>query len=125
MFGHQLKNKQKRNSKQEKNLSMTPNTIEMKMKEILDQFMYIMDRLIKFCLPLEMQNWLNQYKAPGYEYAFAKDIPNTIENHKMTNRLAKIVPLRRKYRGSSKENYRRPSAFCHKKFADRFALYHR
>jgi hypothetical protein len=85
----------------------------------------MMDRLVKFCLPLEMQNWLNQYKAPGYEYAFAKDIPNTVDNHKMTNRIAKIVPLRRKYRGSSKENYRRPSAFCHKKFADRFALYER
>jgi len=92
----------------------------------------MMDRLVKFCLPLEMQNWLNQYKAPGYEYAFAKDIPNTVDNHKMTNRLAKIVPLRRKYRGASiftDDNrvkiYSRPSAFCHKKFADRFALYER
>ena len=84
-----------------------------------------MDRLIKFCLPLEMQNWLNRFKAPGYEYAFAKDIPNTLDNHKMTNRIAKIVPLRRKYRGASKENYRRPGSFCHKNFADRFALYYR
>ena len=84
-----------------------------------------MDRLVKFCLPLEMQNWLNRYKAPGYEYAFAKDIPNTIDNHKMTNRLARIIPLRRKYRGKSRYGYTRPSAFCHKKFADRFALYFR
>ena len=84
-----------------------------------------MDRLIKFCLPLEMQNWLNEYKAPGYEYAFAKDIPNTIDNHKMTNRLARINPLRRKYRGPSTEFYRRPGAFCHKEQADRFALYFR
>ncbi|SVE18955.1 uncharacterized protein METZ01_LOCUS471809, partial [marine metagenome] len=51
-----------------------------------------MDRFIKFCLPLELQNWLNRYKAPGYEYAFAKDIPNTLDNHKMTNRIAKIIP---------------------------------
>ena len=51
----------------------------------------MIDRLVKFCLPLEMQNWLNEYKAPGYEYAFAKDIPNTLDNHKMTNRLAKII----------------------------------
>ena len=84
-----------------------------------------MDRLVKFCLPLEMQNWLNKYQAPGYEYAFAKDIPNTIDNHKMTNRIAKIVPLRRKYRGASRYGYTRPRDFCHKKFADRFALYHR
>ena len=82
-----------------------------------------MDRLIKFCLPLEMQNWLNRYKAPGYEYAFAKDIPNTLDNHKMTNRLAKIIPLRRKYRGKSRYGYTRPSAYCHKEQADRFALY--
>ena len=83
------------------------------------------DRLVKFCLPLEMQNWLNQYKAPGNEYAFAKDIPNTLDNHKMTNRLSKIVPLRRKYRGPSTELYRRPGAFCHKEQANRFALYFR
>ena len=85
----------------------------------------MIDRLVKFCLPLEMQTWLNQYKAPGYEYAFAKDIPNTLDNHKMTNRLARIIPLRRKYRGKSRYGYTRPSAFCHKKFADRFALYFR
>ena len=84
-----------------------------------------MDRLVKFCLPLEIQNWLNQYNAPGYEYAFAKNIPNTVDNHKMANRIAKIVPLRRKYRGASRYGYSRPSAFCHKEFADRFALYHR
>ena len=84
-----------------------------------------MDKFIKFCLPLELQTWLNRFKAPGYEYAFAKDIPNTVDNHKMANRIAKIVPLRRKYRGASRYGYTRPSAFCHKKFADRFALYHR
>ena len=84
-----------------------------------------MDRFIKFCLPLELQNWLNKYKAPGYEYAFAKDIPNTLYNHKMTNRIAKLVPIRRKYRGKSRYGYTRPGAFCHKEFADRFALYHR
>ena len=85
----------------------------------------MIDRLIKFCLPKDLQAWLEQYKAPGYEYAFAKDIPNTLNNHQMTNRLAKIIPLRRKYRGKSRYGYTRPSSFCHKKFAERFALYHR
>ena len=84
-----------------------------------------MDRLVKFCLTLEIQTWLNKYKAPGYEYAFAKDIPNTLDNHKMTNRIAKIVPLRRKYRGASTKNYRRPNSYCHKEQANRFALYFR
>ena len=84
-----------------------------------------MDRFIKFCLPLELQNLLNKYKAPGYEYAFAKDIPNTLDNHKMTNRIAKIIPLGRKYRGASTRVYGRPGAFCHKDYADRFALYYR
>ena len=40
-----------------------------------------MDKFIKFCLPLELQNWLNQYKAPDCETAIAKDIPNTFDNH--------------------------------------------
>ena len=84
-----------------------------------------MDRLVRFCLPLEMQNWLNEYKAPGYEYAFAKDIPNTLDNHKMTEKLAKIIPLRRKYRGKSRYGYTRPSSYCHNRGAERFALYYR
>ena len=73
-----------------------------------------MDKLTKFCLPLEIQNWLNKYQAPGYEYAFAKDIPTTKFNFIMTEKLAKIIPLRRKYRGPSTEFYRRPASYCHK-----------
>ena len=84
-----------------------------------------MDRLIKFCLPLEMQTWLNQYKAPGYEYAFAKDIPNSWYNHMMAKRLSKVVRLRKKYRGASTKDYGRPNSYCHKEQADRFALYYR
>jgi len=92
-----------------------------------------MDRLIKFCLPKDIQAWLDQYKAPIYESAFAKDIPNSWYNHQMAKRLAKVVKIRKKYRGASvftiDDNrvkvYSRPSAFCHKKFADRFAIYER
>ena len=60
-----------------------------------------MDRLIKFCLPLDLQVWLDQYKAPTYESAFAKDIPNSWHNHQMASRLAKVVKIRKKYRGGS------------------------
>ena len=91
-----------------------------------------MDRLLKFCLPLDLQTWLKQYKAPQCESAFAKDIPNSFYNHQMASRLARVVKIRRKYRGASlftDDNrvkiYSRPSAYCHKKFADRFALYER
>ena len=73
----------------------------------------------------EIQTWLKQYEAPGYEYAFAKDIPTTKFNYMMTEKLAKIIPLRRKFRGPSTKNYRRPRDFCHKDNADRFALYFR
>ena len=92
-----------------------------------------MDRLIKFCLPKDLQVWLDQYKAPCNESAFAKDIPNSWYNHQMASRLAKVVKIRKKYRGASVftinddrvKVYSRPSAFCHKKFADRFAIYER
>jgi hypothetical protein len=43
----------------------------------------------------------------------------------MADRLAKVVKIRRKYRGPSTETYRRPTAYCHKAQADRFALYER
>jgi hypothetical protein len=91
-----------------------------------------MDRLLKFCLPLDLQTWLKQYKAPTYESAFAKDIPNSWYNHRMASRLARVVKIRKKYRGPSicieegrLKIYTRPASFCHKKFADRFALYER
>ena len=76
-----------------------------------------------FSLGLDLINWLDQYQAPNNEMAFAKGIPNTTENHKKINKIAKIVPLRRRYRGHSKFNYRRPVDFVHKDFADTIALY--
>ena len=84
-----------------------------------------MDRLVKFCLPLDLQAWMKQYLAPECELAFAKDIPNSWYNQYMANQLAKVVPIRRKYRGPSTEFYRRPTAYCHKNHANRFALYER
>ena len=84
-----------------------------------------MDRLVKFCLPLDLQAWLKQYQAPQCERAFAKDIPNRWYDHQMANRLAKVLQIRRKYRGSSSVYYRRPTAYCHKNHANRFAIYER
>ena len=84
-----------------------------------------MDKLIKFCLPKDIQAWLNQYQAPEHESAFAKDIPNCGYHHDMAKKLAKVIRIRKKYRGKSRYGYTRPGAFCHKKFADRFAIYER
>ena len=84
-----------------------------------------MDKLIKFCLPKDIQAWLNQYQAPEYESAFAKDIPNCGWHHNMAKKLAKVVRIRKKYRGKSKYGYTRPSSYCHKHGADRFAIYPR
>ena len=55
-----------------------------------------MDRLIKFCLPKDIQVWLEQYKAPENEMAFAKDIPNSWYNHMMAKQLAKVFRIRKK-----------------------------
>ena len=84
-----------------------------------------MDRLYRFCLPKDIQVWLGKHKAPTYESDFAKDIPNSWHNHLMASRLAKFVKIRKKYRGSSWGGYRRPASFCHRGFADRFAIYER
>lgn len=82
-----------------------------------------MNKLIKFCLPKDIQDFLNQYQAPDSEIAFAKGIPATEANHRIIDMIAKIVPLRRRYRGNSKPFYDRPSAFVHRKWADTIALY--
>ena len=84
-----------------------------------------MDRLVKFCLSKDIQAWLKQYQAPECESAFAKDIPNSLYNHQMASRLAKVIQIRKKYRGGSWGGYRRPASFCHRGFADRFAIYER
>lgn len=82
-----------------------------------------MNRLIKFCLPKDLQEFLDRYEAPEGEVAFAKKIPATEANHRIIEMIAKIVPLRRRYRGNSKPWYDRPPAFVHKKWADTIALY--
>ena len=82
-----------------------------------------LDRLQEFCLPYELQCWLESYRAPFYEVAIAKDIPMTEHNLKMNKWLNKYIKTRRKYRGSSRDGYRRPPSFCHADQAERFAVY--
>ena len=76
-----------------------------------------------FSLGTDMINWLEQYPSHSNETSFAKGIPNTEVNQSIIDRIAKFVPLRRRYRGNSKPGYRRPRDFVHKEFADTIALY--
>jgi hypothetical protein len=82
-----------------------------------------MNRLVRFCLSKDLQEFLNLYQAPDGEVAFAKGIPATEANHRVIDMIAKVVPLRRRYRGHSKPFYDRPSAFVHRRWADTIALY--
>lgn len=82
-----------------------------------------MNKLVKFCLSKELQAFLNQYPADASETAFAKGIPATEANHRIIDMIAKVIPLRRRYRGQSKPWYRRPTAFVHRQWADTIALY--
>lgn len=82
-----------------------------------------LDRLQEFCLPEDLQEWLDKFRAPDCESAIAKDIPNTDYNISMNKWLNRYIKTRRKYRGSSRDGYRRPSAFCHADMAERFAVY--
>ena len=81
------------------------------------------DRLKHFVMPQDLKDWLELYPAHENEMAFAKGIPNTEYNHKVIDRLSKIVPIRRRYRGNSKPGYDRPAAFVHRAMADTIALY--
>jgi glycerol-3-phosphate cytidylyltransferase-like family protein len=74
-------------------------------------------------LPQKVKDWLSNYPAGEGEYAFAKGIPNTEANNKIINSIAKIVPIRRRYRAKSKPGYDRPRQYAHKDHADTIALY--
>ena len=64
------------------------------------------------------------YKSPACELSIAKGIP--MAWLKLLYQYSKKVsPLRFRYRGKSKPNYRRPGAYVNKEFADSFAIYER
>jgi hypothetical protein len=74
-------------------------------------------------LPQKIKDWLSNYPVGEGEYAFAKGIPNTEANNKIINSIAKIVPIRKRYRAKSKPGYDRPRQYAHKEHADTIALY--
>ena len=86
-----------------------------------------------FCLPTWIQEFIKKFPAPDKERAFAKDIPITAENMAIIDRIAKVMPIIRRWRGSSRflgeigesQYYCRPHAYCQKRGAERVSLYYR
>ena len=79
--------------------------------------------LAEWSLPIDLQSWIERHRAPACESAVVKDVPYTDFNLSMNKWLNRYIKTRLKYRGSSRDGYRRPSSFCHKDYAERFAVY--
>ena len=92
-----------------------------------------LNELELFCLPLDLQEFLRRYRAPQQETAIAKQIPITEENMQMIDRVARVIPIIRRWRGSSRflgelgrsPFYSRPQAHCQKRGAERVTIYYR
>ena len=86
-----------------------------------------------FCLPVWIQDFIKKYPAPRDERAFAKNIPVTEENIATIKKIAKVIPIIRRWRGSSRflgeigesPYYARPHAYCQKRGAERVTIYYR
>jgi len=86
-----------------------------------------------FCLPVWIQEFIKKYPAHPNERAFAKNIPVNEENMSVIKRIAQVIPIIRRWRGSSRflgeigesQYYERPIAYCQKQGAERVSLYYR
>ena len=67
---------------------------------------------------------LNDYKCvEKYESGIYKGIPMEYRNHPKVQELMKTRLFTVRYRGKSKPYYNRPIDFCHKDYAETFAIY--
>jgi len=79
-----------------------------------------MDPVVRFCLPSQLQQWIQLYRAPHPEAAIVKQVPITEENLMRIRELAKIIPIRRRYRGPRNNLFGRE---CWKRQALRVSVY--
>ena len=79
-----------------------------------------MDPVVRFCLPIQLQQWIQQYRAPHPEAAIVKQMPITEENLLRIRELAEIIPIRRRYRGPRSRGFCRE---CHRSNAQRVSVY--
>lgn len=77
------------------------------------------DPLKWFVMPTEIKQWINQYSS-STEGSLVKQVPLTEVNKNMIDRIAKIVPIVRRYRGPRAKNRHRE---CHKHLAERVSVY--
>jgi hypothetical protein len=80
------------------------------------------DPLVRFCLPTQLQQWIQQYRAHPCEVAIVKQVPITEENLRRIQELSEIIPIRRRYRGPRSRVFGRE---CHKANAQRVSVYHK
>lgn len=78
-----------------------------------------LDPLKKFVMFPEFSDWLRKYDS-GDEQSLVKQVPLTSENIGIINKLAKIVPIVRRYRGPRAKNLHRE---CHKHMAEKVSIY--
>lgn len=79
-----------------------------------------MDPVVRFCLPIQLQQWIQQYRAPHPEAAIVKQVPITEENLLRIRELSEIIPIRRRYRGPRSRGFCRE---CHRSNAQRVSVY--
>ena len=79
-----------------------------------------MDPLVRFCLPIQLQKWIQLYRAPHPEAAIVKQVPITEHNLQLIQELAEIIPIRRRYRGPRSRGFCRE---CHRANAERVSVY--
>jgi hypothetical protein len=79
-----------------------------------------MDPLVRFCLPIQLQKWIQQYRAPLPERAIVKQVPITEHNLQLIQELSEIIPIRRRYRGPRSKGFCRE---CHRANAQRVSVY--
>jgi hypothetical protein len=82
------------------------------------------DPLVKFCLPTQLQQWIQLYKAHPCEVAIVKQVPITEENLQRIQELSEIIPIRRRYRGP-RHNSNNMHRDCPRDDAQRVSVYHR
>ena len=113
--------------------------VDTRMKKTTHYTYGDLDPLQIFALPVWVQEFIKKYPARGKERAFAKDIPVNDENMAIIDRIAKVIPIIRRWRGSSRylgskgpgeemdmaNYYDRPVAYCQKRGAERVSLYYR
>ena len=66
---------------------------------------------------------LFDYKSPDSEASIFKGIPISERQNPVVRELMKSRLFSVRYRGTSKDNYDRPQDYCHKEYADTFAIY--